>query len=29
VNQWLKLRNGASGSNLADTGRTAVRDLVL
>ena len=28
MNQWLKLRNGASGSNLADMGRTAVRDLV-
>jgi hypothetical protein len=26
VNQWLKLRNGASGSNLADMGRNAVRD---
>ena len=28
VNQWWKLRNGASGSNLADTGRDAVRDLL-
>ena len=27
VNQWLKPRNGASGSNLADMGRDAVRDL--
>ena len=26
MNQWLKPRNGASGSNLADTGRDAVRD---
>jgi hypothetical protein len=26
VNQWLKPRNGASGSNLADMGRDAVRD---
>ena len=29
VNQWLKPRNGASGSNLADMGRDAVRDLIL
>jgi hypothetical protein len=29
VNQWLKPRNGASGSNLVDTGRDAVRDLIL
>jgi len=29
VNQWWKPRNGASGSNLADTGRDAVRDLIL
>jgi len=28
VNQWLKPRNGASGSNLADMGRDAVRDLI-
>ncbi len=27
MNQWLKPRNGASGSNLADMGRDAVRDL--
>ena len=26
MNQWLKPRNGASGSNLADMGRDAVRD---
>src|SRR2546430_3827279 len=29
VNQRVKPRNGASGSNLADTGRDAVRDLIL
>ncbi len=28
VNQRVKPRNGASGSNLADTGRDAVRDLL-
>ena len=29
MNQWWKPRNGASGSNLADTGRDAVRDPIL
>jgi hypothetical protein len=28
VNQRVKPRNGASGSNPADTGRNAVRDLI-
>ena len=29
MNQWLKPRNGASGSNLVDMGRDAVRDPIL